>query len=178
MDDLLSALDQGHISVLSLLDLLSAFAFDTIDYKVLIQRVQLVFGITGHAVSWVESYLKDRTQTVTVGGFESNPCALYFGVPQGSVPGQLLFVMYTQPLSDVIKSHSVSHVSYADDTQLHDHSLPREACTVVKHSEACISDVKSWMSVNKLKLNDSKTEAVLASPRCSVTEPLPTSLAS
>ena len=62
---------------------------------------------------------------VSISGYSSNPSSLLRGVPQGSVLGPILFLLYTQPLSQIINRHSVSHSEFADDSQLYD-SVPRE----------------------------------------------------
>ena len=80
----------------------------------LTKSVQSTFGISGLALSWFESYLSDRTQSVVVIGLMSIPIPLVFGVPQGSVLGPLLFTLYSQPLSDVIARHSCDYHKYAD----------------------------------------------------------------
>ena len=87
------------MSVLALLDL--SAAFDTLDHATyLLRRLESTFGISGVALSWFESYLSDRTQSVVADGLMSTPIPLIFGVPQGSVLGSVLFTLYSQPLSD------------------------------------------------------------------------------
>ena len=158
-NDILSALDGGNVSVLTLLDL--SAAFDTIDHITLLSRLQTLYGISGPALAWFESYLTGRTQAVLVDGQRSAPAPLAFGVPQGSVLGPVLFIMYTKPLSALIQKHSVSNQSFADDTQLYKPSPPDETHATIQTIQTCILDVKSWMVENKLKLNDDKTEALL-----------------
>ncbi|WP_419610691.1 RNA-directed DNA polymerase, partial [Thiolapillus sp.] len=98
LNDLLTASDSGSISILTLLDL--SAAFDTIDHSILLTRLDSTFGIRDLALSFFRSYLQDRTQVVTVNGIKSSPSLLTCGVPQGSVLGPILFILYTQPLSD------------------------------------------------------------------------------
>ena len=83
-------------------------------------------------------------------GIKSSPSLLTCGVPQGSVLGPILFILYTQPLSDVISHHSVSRHMFADDTELCKSDYPPEAFTLSLTIEACISDVKVWVVQNKL----------------------------
>ena len=157
--DLLLTLDDGKVSVLTLLDL--SAAFDTIDH-ILLHRLEHAFGITGTAFSLIRSYLSDRDQTVVVNGLKSEPFRLLYGVPQGSVLGPILFVLYTKPLDDIFDRHSVCHHSFADDTQLlQNSSSPVQLDTTISAMQDCVSDVKSWMTLNRLQLNNGKTEAML-----------------
>ena len=109
------AIARQELTCLCLLDL--SAAFDTIDHQILLDRLKW-FGIEGSALSWFQSYLQSRTFSVFARGTMSSPSIATFGVPQGSVLGPLLFIMYTTPLSSVISTLSVDHHLYADDTQL------------------------------------------------------------
>ena len=87
-NDLLSAMDDGKISVLVLLDL--SAAFDTIDHEILLHRLHNVFGIGNTVLSWFQPYLENQTQTVVVREKHSIRASLHYGVPQGSVLGPIL----------------------------------------------------------------------------------------
>ena len=174
MNDLLRSPDHGNVSVLTLLDL--SAAFDTIDHTILLHRLEHVFGIQDTALHWFSSYLTKRTQTVTVNNCSSAPVTISCGVPQGSVMGPVLFVLCTAPLSDVMDSHSVLHHTFADDTQLQKSAPPQQVDGLIQSMQQCVHDVKSWMTHNKLKLNDDKTEAlIISAPRISNSIPLPDS---
>ena len=161
LNDLLTASDSGSISILTLLDL--STAFNTTDHSILLTPLDSTFGIRNLALSFFCSYLQDRTQVVTVNGIKSSPSLLTCGVPQGSVLGPILFILYTQPLSDVISHHFFSHHMFADDTELYKLDSPSEAFTLSWTIETCISDVKVLVVQNKLQLNDDKTEILLIS---------------
>ena len=110
-DHLVSAIGSQKVSCLCLLDL--SAAFDTIDHDILITRLSSWFGIHGSVLRWFKSYLSSRPFR-----FKCVTDLYSCSVPQGSVLGPLLFVMYTTPLSTLISSCSLNHHRYADDTQL------------------------------------------------------------
>jgi hypothetical protein len=93
MSDLLHAADNRRVSLLGLLDL--SAAFDCVDHDILLQRLRTAFGVNGLALEWVRSFLVQRTQRVNFGGRLSSIGYLVCGVPQVSVLGPLLFLLYT-----------------------------------------------------------------------------------
>ena len=157
-NDILLGLDKRPVSLLTLLDLSSAF--DTIDHNILLDRLNYLYGISGTCLSWFRSYLSNRRQSVAIANRFSSAKELHYGVLQDSVLGPILFVLYIQPLSNLIKRHSLSVHLFADGIQIetfHVHSA-------ISSVEICISDVKYWMIENKLQLNDEKTECLLIHP--------------
>ena len=149
-NDILQAVDSEGGAILVPLNL--SAAFDTIDHQKLLDLLDYSFGIRGDPLKWFKSYLQDRTQTVQIGSSTSEPVTLKYGVPQGSVLGPILFTMYTTPLGNVIRNHNLDFHFYADDTQLY---ISFNPC------EACIKDIKTWITNNLLKLNDGKTERII-----------------
>jgi len=94
VNDLLLSIDSGKASMLVLLDL--SAAFDTVDHDILVNRLRDSFCIQDKALSWFQSYLSDRTQTVRVFDVSSKKFPLLFGVPQGTVLGPPLSIRVTQ----------------------------------------------------------------------------------
>lgn len=170
-NDLLRAVDRHDEAVLILLDF--SAAFDTIDHDILLHRLCQRYGITQTALKWFSTYLRGRTQCIDVGGVLSDEHLLEEGVPQGSVLGPVIFTMYTAPLGDIIASHGLNYMIYADDTQLYMILDRSKRSDDLSRLEKCVTDVKTWAVTNKLMLNDSKTEVVHMSSRFVETPPLP-----
>ena len=103
--------------MLLLLDL--SAAFDTISHKLLLKKLRSLYGITDTAIDWLQSYLQGRSFTVTVKNGTSDECQLEIGVPQGSILGPLLFIMYTKDLEQIVTNYGFSIHLYADDTQVY-----------------------------------------------------------
>jgi len=121
-------------------------------------------------LQWINSYLHSRKQSVTIMEAMSMLAELLYGVPQGSVLGPVLFVMYILPLGDIARRHGIMFNSYADDTQLYV-AFDRDPVSMenaINAIEAFISDIKMWMLHNRLKMNDGKTEMLLLSSPNSV----------
>ena len=159
-NDIYMAMEKGQVTALTLLDL--SAAFDTIDHSILLDRLSDWFGFCGGAINWLKSYLCDRFQSISIQGVISDPIQLLFGVPQGSVLGPLLFIMYTTPLSKVIsKTQGINHHLYADDTQVYNFFTKRNCDNSFKNLQNCLGNVQDWMFSNKLKLNPDKTEFLI-----------------
>ena len=161
-DNLLMNMDKAHVSLLVLLDL--SAAFDTVDHSVVLQGLGLMFSVRGKALSWFQSYLKGRSQQISINGILSEKFQLEYGVPQGSCLGPLLFTIYTSELLEIFTFHLPSVHAYADGTDIlvafspADSSNEEEAVATI---ENCICVIQAWMEKNKLMLNDDKTEILL-----------------
>ena len=151
--------DEGQEVVLVLLDLSSAF--NTIDHKVLLDRLHTQYGFSGTVLDWFRSYLSNRTQSVKIGKDLSAESKVRYGVPQGSVLGPLLFSLFFTPVEDVIKAHGFNCMMYADDSQLYFVINPRsDHSAFLSKIKLCGSDAFTWCTNNGLVCNPGKTEVV------------------
>ena len=158
-NDLILAMDRGEVTSLILLEL--SAAFDTVDHSILLTRLQNWLGLDGLSLNWFTSYLSSRSQAVSINDSISAFSTLSCGVPQGSVLGPLLFTLYTTPLGSVISKNSLKYHLYADDTQLYISFTPTNSALCLETLTTTFTDILSWMNLNKLLLNPSKTEFLL-----------------
>ena len=148
------SLDQGKVACGIFVDLQKAF--DTVNHDILLDKMHR-YGIRGSASKWFKSYLSNRYQYVSLQGFDSNRTKIEHGVPQGSVLGPLLFLIYINDLPKAIK-HSFVYL-FADDTNM------LKICDSYKLLQKQINhDLKGlylWLLANKISLNATKTELII-----------------
>ena len=148
------ALDTGHFACGIFIDLQKAF--DTVDHGILVSKLEY-YGARGITKNWFSSYLHNRKQFVTINGFKSSLKNVNFGVPQGSVLGPLLFLIYINDLNLSIKNSIVHH--FADDTNLLciDKSI-KALCKKVNYD---LKGITNWLNANRISLNVNKTEYII-----------------
>ena len=106
-----------------------------------------------------------KSQRIKLGDCLASKSYLFFGVPQASVLGPLLFTLYTTPISSLISGYAIPHHRYADDNQLHIFFSSGNCAATLNGLQSCLASVQSWMSINKLKLNPDKTEFLIGNER-------------
>ena len=150
-NDILCAMDTGHVVIHVMLDL--SAAFDTLEHNIVSERLKSI-GINGTVLDWFKSYLSGRKQIVTIDGDTfSEPRDLLVGVPQGSVLGPVLFSIYTLPLFFLCCKDGTLAGFYADDSQIYIVCKPKDILDSASVIEERICEIQRWMSSNRLKLN-------------------------
>ena len=163
VNDIVMMCDNGSATILILLDL--SAAFDTIDHETLIKRLIHEYGIKGNVIDWINSYLSNRTYSVKIKDVSSVIKALLYGVPQGSLLGPLLFILYIKQLEQIAAKYGLSIHIYADDTQIYINISNQTVGEVKALIESCLEDIRTWMFANFLKLNTDKTQLILIRPK-------------
>ena len=164
-NSILDSLNKRKISLLLLIDF--SKAFDMVDHEILLKKLEH-YGIRGIALDWLKSYLSDRKQFVSVNGTDSTEKLIRYGVPQGSVLGPLLFIIYINDIPDIAKL--AKFILYADDA-----NILISANTIEEINDQLISlttTLLKWVNSNGLVLNLDKTSYMIFS-RSTVDLPRP-----
>ena len=134
-------------------------AFDTVNHKILLAKRDH-YGIRGVANSWFASYMSDRYQTVELNGATSSRQPITWGVPQGSILGPLLFLIYINDMHLSVPSSTLFH--FADDT-----NLICSVTTLKKSKKVLNKDLAllyDWLYANRLSINTVKTGFIVFRP--------------
>ena len=134
-------------------------AFDSVPHRPLVDKLANL-GLDVHALSWITSYLTNRKQHVVVGGESSLDTPVLSGVPQGSVLGPLLFLVYIDDVSDVLLSDGSTLNLYADDMLLY---KPVKSIEDIHHLQMDIDTISDWVNCNNLTLNPTKCKTMVIS---------------
>ena len=149
-----NTIDNGKFGCGVFIDLKKAF--DTVNHDILLKKLEH-YGVRGIALDWFASYLSNRKQYVSVNGHISDYLNITCGVPQGSVLGPLLFLIYINDLPNISKL--LSFYLFADDTNIY-FEAP-DMFTLQKIMNRELRYVKKWLDANKLALNIEKTNFVV-----------------
>ena len=151
-------IDRGNVNAVVFLDLKKAF--DTVDHGVLLGKLSL-YGIQESAYDWFKSYLNNCTQKCVVNGSLSKVCSLGCGVPQGTILGPLLFLIYINDLPNCLSFCQPR--MYADNT--HTTYASADLHSMQSSLNRDLSNIHKWLLCNKLTLNSTKTEFMLIGSR-------------
>ena len=113
-----------------------------------------LYGIKNTELEWFKSYLTNRKQITKINNIQSNEITNDYGVPQGSILGALLFIIYINDMPNLLKKSEI--VLYADDTLIYNIGDTNEEC--MDNLRYDIDNVNTWLKMNKLKLNENKTK--------------------
>ena len=149
VDRITHSLDKGDIVISVFLDLKKAF--DTVDHHILLKKL-FAYGIRGNSFKWFQSYLSNRSQYVMYDNKKSKTQYISCGVPQGSILGPLLFIIYMNDICNV--SNLLYTIMYADDTSV---SLSgNNLDNVINQLSTELNLLTDWLKSNKLSLNAQK----------------------
>ena len=153
-----SAIDNKEISVGIFIDL--SKAFDTVNHEILLDKLRY-FGIRGLAYNWFASYLNNRQQFVQFNDTSSSRHVIKCGVPQGSILGPLLFLLYINDLCNV--SQVLDFILFADDTNIFFSHKDKYILEKTVNDE--LLKLTGWCLANKLSINYSKSKFMIFKPR-------------
>ena len=133
--------------------------FDVVDHQLLLTKLRL-YRVSDSSLSWFESYLSScRQQFVSIDGQRSDSLLIKQGVPQGSVLGPVLFLLFVNDLPLHLTDSTVD--IYADDTTITTSAHFSDLCSITKCLNADLDAVQRWASSNKMFINKKKTKSLL-----------------
>ena len=156
-EQLYKNMDNKDISLLILLDL--SKAFDSISHEILFKK----FEKLRIDPFWFTDYLKNRRQAVRLGSAVSGSLKVEYGVPQGSILGPLLFIIYINDMSDFFQDNQL--VQYADDSQIILKGNINDLDDLIRRAENTLIKAKRYFQMNGLNLNESKTQCMFVGTR-------------
>jgi hypothetical protein len=154
VDDWLDAMNEGELVGVCFLDI--AKCFDTIDHSFLCTKLTY-YGICDNELTWFKSYLRNRKQKVASNGKLSTEAQVDIGVPQGSILGPFLFLLYANDLSNYVLNGTCN--SFADDTIIYVTAKTVEELR--SKLQTCLNGVQEWYTQNKLAINVNKSNVMV-----------------
>lgn len=156
IDNILESLDNKHSIIAVFLDF--SKAFDTVNHAILLKKMYHL-GFRGSIYNWFKSYLSNRKQFVSIKEDISVMCDIKMGVPQGSVLGPLLFLIYINDMSQ--SSSNLKFIHFADDTTVFASGQNLDEVAEVVNAE--LTKIDEWLKSNRLSLNVDKTNYMIIS---------------
>lgn len=153
-DKISTALDKNMFAIGNFLDL--SKAFDTVDHDILLSNLH-GYGLQDVVIRWFSDYFSNREQYVCINGHVSKKAKLYYGVPQGSILGPLLFLIFINDFA--VMSESSLPILFADDTNI---AMPHSdfGC-LIRNANTTLEYASRWFQMNKLSLNVNKSNFIL-----------------
>ena len=154
VDKIFKAMNDREITVATFIDL--SKAFDTVNHSILLKKLEYL-GVKGLTLLWLTDYISNRVQRTVCNNSTSNPLEVVCGVPQGSVLGPLLFLVYVNDMSSAIGNSS--YQLYADDTVVYKAGMNIDEIT--RQLQEDLVNLSKWCKCNKLTVNIKKTKYVI-----------------
>jgi len=156
-DEIYKNIDNNQINLLTLCDL--SKAFDSVSHELLVKK------LTNHEIDhfWFKSYLSARTQSVKIHEKVSSKQPISFGVPQGSILGPILFIIFINDLSSIAKNCLL--IQYADDSQFLHAASVNNLNELIGKTKQTLTEAKKYFDMNGLKLNPQKTQCIFIGSR-------------
>ena len=176
-NNILLSMDNRRAVCMVMLDL--SAAFDTLDHNIMLERLSNTQGLGPCITGWFESYLRGRTQRVSVDEATSDHLHLLEGAVQGSKMGCRLYKKYVEPLGNMLQHSDCDYHGYADDNTIWKQVDPKSSIDIefgLRALNTIVEETRRWMFANKLCLNNSKTEFIVFGckrhvkemPKCSI----------